>query len=61
MIVCSPTWVASGARNRLAVNRRAGASWTRRTEFVDECKAADEEGEREEKDVVHDAGCAAGA
>ena len=60
-MVWSPTWVASGAGKALAVNRRAGTSWTGRTEFVDECKAADEEGEREEKDVVHDAGCAAGA
>lgn len=60
-MVWSPTWVASGARRPHAVNRRARANWIGRTKFVDEGKAADEEGEREEEEVVHDAGWVAGA
>lgn len=43
------------------MNRRARANWIGRTKFVDEGKAADEEGEREEEEVVHDAGWVAGA
>ena len=60
MIVCSPTWVASGAGDRYLYIQTNGHKTPRksaRTELVDECETTNQEDKGNEQKAIRDPNC----